>query len=104
DFPILASAATMFITNDNSLASISAPVMFFCSGGFQLYNLPSLQQLDFSYLTSIAQGLTIDTVPRLTSLSAFSKVTLIGGGFTMQHANALRDFTGLDAVHAITGD
>lgn len=103
DMPALLTVGSLLATNDNSLATITAPSLVFATTGVQLVNLPRLSTARFDSLTSIGDALVLSSLPVLPNLSGFVRVQSIGGAFSLLGTGLVRDFTGLGALASVSG-
>lgn len=75
------------VLNTSGVTSISMPVLKATAGLFTVYNCPLLTSLSLPTLDT-AQGLTLDTLTSLTSVS-FALLKYAQGGFSLTVCNAL---------------
>lgn len=103
DMPGLLTIGSLFATNNNSLAVISAPSLAFTTTSIQLINLPRLVTTQFDRLTSIGDTLVLSGLPVLGTASGFAMLQSIGGGFSLLNTGSLRDFSGMGALETVSG-
>jgi hypothetical protein len=96
--PELVLSAAVEIENNNSIATVSAPKLAYVTANFNLVNLPSLAQPNFTSLIAIGGHVYWYQLPQLTSLSAFSSLSSMGGNFTVTACNGLTSFSGLSQL------
>jgi hypothetical protein len=103
DLPDLLTIGSLLATNNNSLATISAPSLAFATLDVQLINLPALTAIELDQLTSIGNDFTLGGLPVLASLPGLARLQSIGGDFVVTGTGSLGDFTGLGALDGVSG-
>jgi hypothetical protein len=101
--PELVLSAAVEVEHDTSLATLSAPKLSYVTANFNLVNLPSLTQANFSSVVAIGGAVYWYLLPALTNLTGFSSLSSIGSTFTVNQCNALTDFTGLGQLVDVAG-
>jgi hypothetical protein len=93
--PELVLSAAIEAEHDTSLATLSAPKLSYVTANFDLVNLPSLTQVNFTSLVAIGGHTRFATLPQLTNMTSFASLASIGGNLTVNQCNGLTNFSGL---------
>ena len=104
DAPTLVTAGSLQVTNDPTVATVTAPRLAFATAGVDFANLPALTHLDLTAMSTIGAELHVITTPQLHDLTGLASLQSIGGDLDVEHADALTSFHGLDQLGLVSGD